>query len=134
MVITAADAAGVEYSPIDSFHGVEQLLTASAPAGTPVASSVTDAASIGGTRDMFADVTSATGVVSLNSNAVFLPGVLEINPGSSSVGRYLVTWDGGLNPSVLNPTGLQVLGVGEDLTSGGASTGIRLVLGRGQTR
>ena len=116
VVITAADAAGVPGAAIDSFDGVEQTLNAYTPASSPVSSSVADVRSIGGTRDMLAEVTSPEGIVSLNSNAAFLPGVLEINPGSSSVGAYLVTWDSDLDPSDFDPIGLRSIGAGQDLT------------------
>lgn len=129
IVVSAAQAMGVAGVIIDAFDGTTQSVTAVAPGTNPNAGSEAGAGALGGPRDVFANVTSATGTTTVRVNTPFLPGVAEIDPGSSSIGSYRITWDGDTNPNVLDPVGLRVAGVGVDLTNSGASTGIQLMMG-----
>ncbi len=128
MIITPDQASGTLGTTIDAFNGVQQTLTAVAPgAGDPVFGSVLDAGAIGGSRDVFVDVTSPTGITTISSNAAYLPGVFDVNPGSSAAARYVLSWDGDSDPIALSASGLLPAGI--DLTNGGTMQGLLLRMG-----
>jgi uncharacterized repeat protein (TIGR01451 family) len=125
VVISAAAAKGTPGPAIDTFL-TNQNVDASSLGSTTVANSITAPEAIGGHRDMFAQLTSAFGDVSLTANA-FNQHLLEYNSTATGAGQRIITWDGpnSANPAVLNPTGLNHV----DLTGGGLATGFYLALG-----
>jgi len=128
VVIAPEQAAGTLGTTIDAFGGAQQTLTAVAPgAGDPVSASVVDSGALGGSRDVFVDVTSTTGITTVTSNAAFLPGVFDMNPGSSTSARYVITWDGDADPDTLSTSAL--LSDGIDLTNGGTMRGLLIRMG-----
>lgn len=131
--VSAQDATGRQGTVIDTFDGVEQVITAEMPNPSPVSSGIVDNSAIGGNRSLFVQVTSSTGTAVLASNASFVPGVLLIDPGPSNRAHYLVTWDGDSNAAAFNPTGLRQNGRGVDLTDAGQNTGISLLMGVDKT-
>ncbi|NIL98398.1 MAG: hypothetical protein GTO62_15030, partial [Planctomycetales bacterium] len=77
---------------IDTFDTLQAVQD---PPGTGMtSSSVMAAEAIGGRRDMFVELTSVTGNLSLASNLFGMP-LLEFEKGDSSTGTLRVTWDGG---------------------------------------
>lgn len=125
VTVTAADAAGTAGTTIDAFGGTTQTVTAAVPGTNPGSSSESDSQAIGGTRDLWAEITSATGQTELSANVATNPGVLASTSASNSTANYVVTWDGDSAPDNLDPTGLS----GVDLTDQGASTALRMLVG-----
>jgi len=125
VAVTALDAAGVTGSTIDSYDLTTQSVEASSLGSPFDASAVPAPEVIGGERDMYVELTSGTGRVELMSNT-FSPQTLVFAAVSDANGRRLVTWDGPDNDAInLDPTGLGDV----DLTEGGASTALRLIMG-----
>ena len=124
VIVTSANVQGVSGLSIDSFT-TNQLVDASSIGVTTAASSIAAPEALGGNRDLFAQLTSAVGEVSLNANA-FGQHVLEYNSSATGSGTRIITWDGPTGaPGTLNPTGLNHA----DLTNAGKSTGILLAIG-----
>jgi large repetitive protein len=122
VVITNADLQGATGTMIDSFSSTSQFVVASAHGGKTQTSSASASDAVGGHRNLYAQLTSTGGGVSLGADSDF-PGLLDFASNSASTGSYWVNWDGNNNnAAILNPTGLG----GIDLTSQGASTGIEL--------
>lgn len=120
--VSSADVQGAPETMIDSFGSTMQYVIGSAHAGTSGSSAMSTPDAIGSHRNLYVQLTSAGGAVSLGADADF-PGILDFASNSASTGTYNVNWDGGnSNPAMLNPTGLG----GVDLTSQGAATGIML--------
>jgi len=125
VTITASDLQGVLGASIDSFDVTAQSITASRHNGETAASTMAASEAIGGRRDLYARLTSASGALSLGANAS-IPGVLDFSSASTSQGVYQVVWDGTDNdPYVVNPTGLNQA----DLTDGGVSTAMQFMMG-----
>jgi large repetitive protein len=125
VVITGSDLQGALGTTIDSFSSTSQYVSGSLHGGKIGTSSQSASDAIGGHRNLYVQLTSARGSVSLGANADF-PGQLDFAAGAASNGMFWVNWDGNnSNAAVLNPTGLGQV----DITSQGASTGITLSLG-----
>jgi large repetitive protein len=125
VVITDAELQGAPARTIDSFASTSQYVSGSLHGGKTGTSAVATADAIGGHRNLYVQLTSSRGSVSLGANSDF-PGLLDFASGAASNGIFWVNWDGGnSNPAILNPTGLGQL----DITSQGAATGISLSLG-----
>ncbi|QDT11456.1 beta strand repeat-containing protein [Planctomycetes bacterium K23_9] len=124
ITVTVGDAAGQSLITIDDFDGTTQTVDAVSTGTNPNSSSVGDAAVIGGTRDLFVTVTSATGSATVSSNPGSNPGFLEINPSSTAAATYLFTYDGDNDATTLTANGLST-----DLTQGGNATAVQAVLG-----
>jgi uncharacterized repeat protein (TIGR01451 family) len=121
-VITSSSLEGQTGTTIDSFSATSQYVSASAHGGKTATSSMSAPEAVGGHRNLYAQLTSSGGEVSLGADSDFT-GLLDFGSNSASTGNLLVNWDGdNSNPAMLNPTGLG----GIDLTSQGASTGIEL--------
>jgi large repetitive protein len=121
-VITPSDLQGAMGTMIDSFASTSQFVTASAHGGRTQSSSSASPDAVGGHRNLYAQLTSTGGGVSLGADSDFA-GLLDFSSNSASTGTYWVNWDGNNgNAATLNPTGLG----GVDLTSQGASTGIEI--------
>lgn len=122
--VSATDALGVPGVLIDDFSTTVQATQATTSRRTN-SSSVAAVEAIGGERDFFLQLTSATGTLSLDSDDV-TPDVLEFTASAVAAGRRVVTWDGvdgdGLT---LDPTGLG----GVDLTNGGQSRYLKFLAG-----
>jgi len=125
VVVTNSDLQGTTTGTvIDSFSSTSQYVSGSLHGGKIGMSSQSAQDAIGGHRNLYVQLTSAKGSVSLGANSDF-PGMLDVASGSASNGIFWVNWDGGnSNASVLNPTGLGQV----DITSQGASTGIKLTV------
>jgi uncharacterized repeat protein (TIGR01451 family) len=125
VTIGSSDTAGVANTSIDSFSSTTQYVSGSLHAGKTGGSATAASEALGGYRDLYVQLTSPVGSVSLGANAD-VPGALDFASGSASNGLYWVTWDGaGNTPQTLNPTGLGQI----DLTGQGANTGISLSAG-----
>jgi uncharacterized repeat protein (TIGR01451 family) len=125
VVIGNGELQGAPERTIDSFASTEQYVSGSLHGGRTGASSMSTSDAIGGHRNMYVQLTSFAGSVSLGANADF-PGLLDFASGAASNGTYMVNWDGNnSNAAVLNPTGLGQI----DITNQGAATGISLSLG-----
>ena len=133
VTITALQAMGRQGTIIDSFGGTVQMVTAENPASmanpNPNSSSVVDASALGGTRDVEVESVSSPGQAAIFSNIAGNPGVLSFDPINNTMGRYRVVWDGDSDPNVLMGTGGLNGGAGVDLTDGGLSDRIQLMLG-----
>jgi uncharacterized repeat protein (TIGR01451 family) len=125
VLITAGDTQGTAGTVIDTFDSTTQWVGGSLRTGRVGSSGTAAPEALGDYRDLYVQLTSARGSLSLGANAD-VPGILDFASGSASNGNWWVTWDGpGGDPQVLNPTGLGQV----DLTSQGASTGIKLTFG-----
>jgi uncharacterized repeat protein (TIGR01451 family) len=131
VTITNNDLQGTVGTVIDSFGTTSQTATAAYPSGTTGTSYDSATEAIGGGRDMFVQLTSAHGSVTLGADST-TPDALDFTTGPGAVGLGQVTWQGQATgayataPGLMrNPTGLNNL----DLTGGGASTGIELTVG-----
>ncbi len=127
ITITAADAQGQSLITIDDFNTATQSVDAVSTGTNPNSSSITDGTGgvLGGTRDIFVNVSSATGSATVSANPGSNPGFLEINPSATAAAEYLITYDGDSDATVLDATGLG----GIDLTQGGAATALQAILG-----
>ncbi|QDV69471.1 Large cysteine-rich periplasmic protein omcB precursor [Rosistilla carotiformis] len=124
--ITAAQAEGILIRTIDSFDETTDLVSDTTNDGVRVASSLADAATLGGERDIFVNKTSVNGLVRISINDPLQPGILAFDSFSSGDGQWNVSWDGIDGDALtLNDAGLG----GVDLTSGGTAAGFRLQIG-----
>lgn len=124
ITISAAQVKGTPGPAIDTFL-TNQSVEASSLGVTTATSSIVAPEAIGGNREMYAQLTSQFGSVSLSANA-FNQHLLEYNSTATGAGQRIITWDGPTGtPGVLNPTGLNHA----DLTGGGVATGLYLALG-----
>lgn len=99
---------------IDSFDAAQTQIASS---GTPTAGGVTvDAGILGGERDEIAQYSSGPGSVALTVDAGG-NGLLEVQADAATLGGGAVFWDGVDG----NPFGAVGLGLGADLTAGGAN-------------
>jgi uncharacterized repeat protein (TIGR01451 family) len=122
VVITSSDLQGTAGTMIDSFASTSQYVSGSLHGGKTGTSSASTPDAIGGHRNLYVQLTTAGGSMSLGANSDFA-GLLDFGTGAASNGIFWVNWDGNnSNPAVLNPTGLG----GLDITSQGASTGIEI--------
>ncbi|MCA9155043.1 MAG: DUF11 domain-containing protein, partial [Planctomycetales bacterium] len=125
ITITPTDVQGVAGATvIDPFNVTSQSVSASNITTLTDASSVAAPEAIGGERDLFVELTSATGSISIDVNGL-IANMLDSQASSSAVGNRNVTWDGVDNDATaLNATGLG----GVDLTSGGADQAFNLTV------
>jgi large repetitive protein len=124
VVITDADLQGSAARTIDTFATTSQYVSGSYHGSKFGSSTVSTSDAIGGHRNLFVQLTSSRGSVSLGANSDF-PGMLDFASGSASNGIFWVNWDGSnTDASMLNPTGLGQM----DITSQGTATGISLSL------
>ncbi len=122
VVVTSADLQGTPGTMIDSFASTSQYVSGSLHGGKTGTSSQSTSDAIGGHRNLYVQLTTAGGGVSLGADADW-PGLLDYGANAASNGIFWVNWDGNnSNPAILNPTGLG----GVDITSQGASTGIEI--------
>jgi uncharacterized repeat protein (TIGR01451 family) len=123
--VTAADADGALGRVIDNFLSPGPSVTATQ--GTPdlaVQSTLPTTETIGGERDLRAEMTSGGATDNVKFNAA--GSLLNLDPTVNALGNYVATWDGPDGTAAsLNATGLG----GVDLTEAGINTGILL---RGQ--
>ncbi len=124
IVVSAQNAAGQVGRMIDSFDSTTQSVTAASNASRTDAVSMTAPESIGGERDLYANLTSASGMISLNANA-FNQRLLEFSSTALGRGQRIVTWDGIDGSSNLNANGLG----GLDLANNGGNTALRVSIG-----
>jgi hypothetical protein len=125
VTVSAADAMGIMRTLVDDFDGVPQTIDARSPGANPTESSVADSHAMGGTRDLTARVTTALGQTTLSSNLLTNPSSLASMSANNSTSDYVVTWDGDRDPQTVDYVGLG----GRDLTDGGDSTALRLLIG-----
>jgi uncharacterized repeat protein (TIGR01451 family) len=134
VTVSPTQAQGLVGATIDSFNQTPQQVNATIFQGVTLSTSLVAAPeAIGGYRGLYAQLTSASGLVGLSADAT-TPDQLEYTSGSISTGVRSVTWDGatGNGPS-LNPIGLRNGGAtGVDLTQGGKSTGLQFSIGADQ--
>lgn len=127
VTISSEQAMGIQGTVIDNFDTTMQAISASMSTVLEQADSANTVPgeAVGGQRDLYVRLDSATGSASMSANQNE-PGVLDIDPSSSGIGTYIVTWDGPDNdPQNLDPTGLG----GIDITDAGLSTGIAFRMG-----
>jgi uncharacterized repeat protein (TIGR01451 family) len=123
--VTNQETQGAFGTVVDAFNVTSQLITASRAGGITAASSAAAAEAIGGERDLYAQLTSADGSLTLDANTDN-PGVFEASYSGQATGKYQIIWDGAANETqVTHPTGLNHA----DLTSGGLSTGFGFTIG-----
>ncbi len=122
VVVTGSALQGTPGTTIDSFSSTSQYVSGSLHGGTTGTSSQWAPEAIGGNRNLYVQLTTAGGAVSLGANSDW-PGLLDFGANAASNGNFWVNWDGSNdNPALINPTGLG----GLDITSQGASTGLEL--------
>lgn len=129
IVLTINDVDGTRGTTIDNFNQTTHstFATPAQPSGISVASAPE---AIGGTRKLQATSSGPDGGLALSANTTSTgPGVLDFHE-SGGGGVHQVTWDG-TSPNLprqaqasFNPRGLG----GVDLTDGGASTGLALLI------
>jgi large repetitive protein len=125
VTITSNDTQGVQGTVIDSFDTTTQGIIASRFNGRSDSSSLVAPEALGGHRELFTQLNSTSGSLSLGAND-YIPGVLDCASGAASNGTFQVIWDGtATNPKAANPTGLNHV----DLTQSGANTAIQFVVG-----
>ncbi|MBL8828840.1 MAG: DUF11 domain-containing protein [Planctomycetaceae bacterium] len=124
IVVSAQNAAGQVGRMIDSFDSTTQSVTGTSIGVRTDAASMSAPESIGGERDLYANLTSVSGAISLNANA-FNQHLLEFTSTALGRGQRIVTWDGVDGSSNLNGSGLGNL----DLTNAGANTALRVSIG-----
>jgi uncharacterized repeat protein (TIGR01451 family) len=123
--VTTQQTEGTFGTVVDAFNATSQFIMASKSGGVTAASSAAAPEAIGGQRDLYAQLTSADGTLTLDVNTNN-PGVFEASYSGQATGSYQIIWDGKANEThVTNPTGLNHA----DLTSGGLSTGFGLTIG-----
>lgn len=128
ITIDATDVMGIPIDTIDSFDTTTQSVTASSMGSTTDSSSAAATEAIGGERDLFVELTSASGELVLDVNGLTL-GLLEFQASSTAQGDRIITYDGADgDATVLDPTGLG----GIDLTAGGNASAISLTIGADQ--
>lgn len=127
ITFTADDVAGMIVTPIDTFNQTTQLVSDQTP-GTPVSSSFSAPEVIGGERDIYVNLTSDTGSISLNANqtSIGLGGLLSFGSQGNGAGERRVSWDGidGDAANILD-TGLGQV----DLTDDSEALGLQLQIG-----
>ena len=123
--VAATQTDGAFGTVIDAFNATSQLITASRSSGLTAAASAAAIEALGGERDLYAQLTSSNGALTLDANTNN-PGAFEASYSGQATGTYQIIWDGKANEtSVTNPTGLNHA----DLTSGGLSNGIGMTIG-----
>ena len=126
VVVSANDAAGVAQTTIDTFDTTAQIVTGSTT-GVPVSSALAASEAIGGERDLFVNLTSASGSIELNVDTS-TANVLEFIASTTGTGARIITYDGADgDATTIAGTGLG----GVDLTASGA-VGIRFRIGADQ--
>lgn len=125
--ISTAEARGTASLTIDSFAEPSPPQTLQATNGSPDSSSESGLAALGGTRDMFVEVSGvgSTATVDLRSNQI--PGFADLVSAFGTSGQGTITWDGDSDPLALSVTDLPAT----DLTSSGVATGIGVNIGAG---
>lgn len=130
IVVTAAQAEGVLIRTIDSFDSTTHSVSDSTNDGVREQSSIVDAQTLGGERDIFVNKTSVNGLVQISVNNPLQPGILSFDSFLGGDGQWNVSWDGVDGTAlVLNDAGLGAV----DLTSGGTAAGFRLQIGADNT-
>jgi len=125
VVVSSTDLQGMSGVTIDSFASTLQYVSGSLHGGKTGASSMATPDAIGNHRNLYVQLTTSGGGVSLGANCDW-PGLLDFGANAASNGVFWVNWDGNnSNAAVLNPTGLGQI----DITSQGAATGITLTDG-----
>lgn len=124
IVVSPQAATGQVGRMIDSFDSTTQSVTATSMGLRTDTASMAAPEAIGGERDLFANLTSATGAISINANA-FNQHLLEFTSTALGRGQRIVTWDGVDGSSNLNATGLGNI----DLTNAGANNALRVSIG-----
>ncbi len=127
VVVTNSELQGTANTTIDSFATTAQTASASFPSSTAGVSYATTSDAIGGARDMYVQLQSTHGAVSLGADST-TPDALDFSTGPGAIGLGQIIWQGQTADSAgtpNNPTGLNHL----DLTDGGANTGIELSFG-----
>ncbi|MCO6458200.1 MAG: DUF11 domain-containing protein [Pirellulaceae bacterium] len=132
VIVTAADALGTPGQVIDSFE-TPQTVTASSAGSMIDSSALAAAEALGGERDLYAELTSGMGELSLVSDA-FGAEILEFMASSTGQGIRLISWDGPDTDAVnLDPIGLRLGGAtGIDITQGGQNIGLQMFIGADQ--
>jgi large repetitive protein len=126
--ISAEDAMGLEIAVLDSFAVTAQTVTASSDDSTTDSSSVLATEALGGARDLFIELTSDVGVVSLDVDGI-APGRLEFQSSAVATANRIITWDGPDDDALtLDPVGLG----GVDATFDGSATSLALTIGADQ--
>ncbi|MDF1841148.1 MAG: DUF11 domain-containing protein [Rubripirellula sp.] len=124
---SADDVAGMIVTPIDTFNQTTQLVN-DPTTNSPVSSSVAAPEVIGGERDIYVNLTSDTGVITMNANdtTLGLGGLLSFGSGGNGAGERRVSWDG-IDGDAAN---IQDTGLGQtDLTNNSDALGLQLQIG-----
>ena len=127
VVVSNSDLQGTTGTPIDSFATTAQTASASFPSSTTGVSYASTSDAVGGARDMYVQLQSIHGSVSLGADST-TPDAVDFSTGPGAVGLGRIIWEGqssGASGTLTNPTGLNHL----DLTAAGADTGIELTVG-----
>ena len=93
--ITSTDVQGVQGTPIDTFSDTTQSISVSRLGGKVATSSMAAPEAIGGYRNLYTQLTSSVGNLSLSANDD-IPGVLDFSSGPAAYGTFQVTWDGSM--------------------------------------
>lgn len=123
LTITALEAQGVAGRTVDSFLTIGPSINAAFPVGTTASGFQAAAESLGGERDLFAQLTdglNALDDVSFQAGA----GVLNWNADTNAEGRYVASWDGADGSGSALAQGLANI----DLTDGGNSSFFRMAI------
>ena len=115
---------------IDTFDVTTQVVVASTSPGNsnPDFDSAASPEAVGGSRDLFVELTSPTGRVEILVNDTS-PGIVEFGALGTSTGTRVITWDGpDGDATTLDPTGLG----GVDLTEGSLRQAVHFRIGADQ--
>lgn len=124
VIVTSTDIAGVGLTTIDTFDTTAQSVTASFGGTNPDFNATAATEAIGGERDLFVNATSGT--ISMQSDTPSTTNYLAFDVGAGANGTRILSYDGiDGDAQVLATTGLG----GLDLTSAGAATGFRFLIG-----
>ncbi len=124
VIVTSTDIAGVGLATIDTFDTTAQSVTASFGGTNPDFNATAASEAVGGERDMFVNATAGT--ISMQSDTPSTTNYLAFDVGAGANGTRILSYDGiDGDAQVLATTGLG----GLDLTSAGAATGFRFLIG-----
>ena len=126
LTVSANAVEGQIVETIDNFDLTQQSVLDNTNDGVPVTNAVAAPEAIGGERDLFVNLTSSNGELSLSVDEPALPNLLLFDSRFTGDGVRKISWDGVDGDALnLNDSGLG----GIDLTHSGQALGLQLQMG-----
>lgn len=123
IILEGGRAQAASFFTIDNFDTTQKVTKGGSEAQVLSSQSSQDSNILGGYRDLYLkNISGTTG--SKVAKGIVEDGALSWNNDSSVSSKLEITWDGNDSPTTLNKTGLQVGGIGKDLTLDGTLDGI----------